>query len=161
MAIRRTRRGLVAASILVAAVTALSWAGGKVPFPRDYRGFRHVKTTVIGPRGPKFERSGGIHHFYANQIAMEGYRTGRFPEGSVLIDDLLEVREVEGVITEGARRRLAVMLKKQQEYPETGGWGFEIFKGDSNEGSLSPQEQSACFECHRKGRDSVYAEFQK
>ena len=30
---------------------------------------------------------GLIHHIYANEKALEGYRTGHFPEGAVLIAD--------------------------------------------------------------------------
>ena len=33
---------------------------------------------------------GGIHHIYANDKAIEGYRNELFPDGAVIIFDLLE-----------------------------------------------------------------------
>lgn len=101
---------------------------------------------------------------YANEKAMEGYRTGRFPDGSVLVFELLETRESGGVTTEGARRRVGVMVKESKRYSETGGWGFESFQGDSQtERRLTAETRIACFTCHaqQKDRDFVFSEFRK
>ena len=152
-------------SALALAATILSgWvlygAPDNAPFPANYRKWVHVKTTLIGPQSASFARNGGIHHFYANDTALEGYRTGRFPDGSILVDDLLEAKEAAGVTTEGSRRRVAVMAKDAERYRATGGWDFEIFKGDNQaEGSLDLKEKAACFACHQKGHDSVFSEF--
>src|SRR5882757_7494165 len=105
-----------------------TFAGGgetAIPYPAEYRQWAHVKSTLIGPQHASFATNGGIHHFYANAKGLEGYRTGKFPDGSVLIDDLLQVKESAGVTSEGARRRLAVMVKDSERYRETGGWGYE------------------------------------
>ncbi len=153
---------MAAITIVIGGVCVLSQTNDRIPFPQQYRKWWHVKSTVIGPQSANFTRNGGIHHFYANESGMQGYRTGRFPDGSVLIDDLLEAKNIDGVTTEGPRRRLAVMMKQAARYPETGGWGFEIFKGNNDtEGSLTAQEKAACFACHQKGRDSVFSEFRK
>ena len=55
---------------------------------------------------------------------MTGYRTGDFPDGGVLVDDLLETKEIATprVTIEGPRRRLAVMIKMAVGTLETGGW---------------------------------------
>lgn len=159
---KTTRKASAVMFVLFGIVCVPGQSGDGVPFPHQYRKWWHVKTTVIGPQSPNFRRNGGIHHFYANEIAMEGYRTGKFPEGSVLVDDLLEAKGVDGVTTEGPRVRVAVMIKQSARYFETGGWGFEIFKGDSEtDGSLTAQEKAACFACHQKGRDSVLSEYRK
>jgi hypothetical protein len=145
-----------------------SWAfageePGAVPYPSDYRKWVHVKSTAVGPQNPRFASNGGLHHFYANAKALEGYKTGKFPDGSVLIDDLLEFKENEGVSAEGARRRVAVMQKDSVRFRETGGWGFEVFKGDEVAPSLKAEGKAACFACHskQKDRDSVFSQFRK
>jgi Cytochrome P460 len=132
-----------------------------VPYPDGYRSWMHVKSTVVGPESPAFASNGGIHHFYANEKAVEGYRGSRFPDGSVLIDDLLEAKQENGVTSAGPRRRVAVMVKNAELYHETGGWGFEIFKSDGQIAGLMPQDRAACFACHKNGRDSVFSELQK
>jgi hypothetical protein len=135
-----------------------------VPYPAEYRKWVHVKSTVIGPEHPRFASNGGIHHFYANEKAMEGYKSGKFPDGSVLVDDLLEIiKQSGGVNSEGPRRRVAVMVKDGARYPDTGGWGFEIFKGDGIAPALDGEGKAACFACHgmQKDRDSVYSQFRK
>jgi hypothetical protein len=130
-----------------------------ISFPDGYRKWVHVKSTLIGPQSPAFVRNGGIHHFYANDKALEGYRTGAFPDGSVLVDDLLEAKEAAGVTSDGPRRRVAVMVKGSLRYGESGGWGFEVFKGDGRDAALDTAAKAACFACHKNGRDSVFIEF--
>ena len=129
-----------------------------VPYPEGFREWVHVKSTVVGRESTAFESQGGLHHFYANEMALKGHRGGSFPEGSVLIDDLLEAKVTAGVTSAGPRRHTAVMVKDSQRYRETGGWGFEVFKGESRDGSLTPASRAACFACHTNGRDSVFSE---
>ena len=135
-----------------------------VPYPEGYRLWAHVMSALVGPQSPAFESSGGIHHIYANEKAMEGYRIGRFPDGSVIVADFLETRENAGVTTEGPRRRIDVMVKNSKRYAETGGWGFESFRGDSQTDRMASAEAATkCFACHakQKERDSVFSAFRK
>ena len=160
------KRGL-ASALAAAAVgwllTLPAWPGeADVPYPEGYRGWAHVKSTLIGPSAPSFATNGGLHHFYANQKALEGYRTGRFPDGAVLIDDLLELTEKGGVSSEGSRKRVAVMLKNSAKFADTGGWGFEVFKGDGTVAALTSEAKAACFKCHSGApRESVWSEIRK
>jgi len=161
---RRTLQISVVAASLFSAFSALAESGGNgVAYPKDYRKWAHVKSTLIGPQHAAFATNGGIHHFYANEKAREGYRTGKFRDGSVLIDDLLEVKESGGITSEGARRRVAVMAKDSERYRDSGGWGFEIFRGDQSDAVLTPEAKAACFACHakQKDHDSVFSEFRK
>src|SRR5215510_8257396 len=155
---------LVATCITTWSLSLRAKPNDAVPYPAGYRLWTHVKAALVGPQSPAFDNSGGIHHIYANEKAMEGYRTGRFPDGSVLVADFLETRENAGVTTEGARRRIDVMLKDGKRYAATGGWGFEQFKGDSQTDRMVTAEIAAnCFACHskQKERDSVFSEFRK
>ena len=157
------KRAMQATAVLVAAG---SYLGGHVAlfageatsaYPKGYRTWAHVKSTLIGPQAPGFASNGGLHHFYANEQGLEGYRTGKFPDGAVLVDDLLEVKDNDaGVTSEGARRRLAVMTKDSRTQAATGGWSFEVFRGDSQEPTLTSEARAACFACHAKSQESVF-----
>ena len=103
-------------------------------------------------------------YIYANEKAMEGYRTGQFPEGSVIVFDLLETRENAGTTVEGPRKFIDLMTKESKRYPETGGWGFEEFVGDSQtDRALTSEAKVACYSCHtkRKSNDFVFSTFRK
>ena len=131
-----------------------------IPFPEGYRGWTHVKSTIIGPENPGFATNGGLHHFYANAAGMEGYRTGTFADGAILIDDLVELKsDGTGTSREGARRRVAVMLKDSRRFASTRGWGFEVFKGDAKEAALSADGRAACFTCHQKPENGVFSSY--
>ncbi|HEY6331615.1 MAG TPA: cytochrome P460 family protein [Blastocatellia bacterium] len=168
---------------VVVATAALAWclcafAGpgnskddGQVPFPKGYRMWVHVKSTVVTPQHvflakPPCEKPcvGGIFHFYANEKAIEGYRTGKFPDGAMIADDLTELVEGGGHSTpEGKLRLVSVMVKDSQRYSTTGGWGFESFTPGSEVGVLNESEKAACFACHapRKDQDYVFTKLRE
>jgi hypothetical protein len=152
----------IALTALVATISASAPPEGSIPFPEGYRHWTHVKSSLVGPNAPGFDRNGGYHHFYANEKAMEGYRTGTFPDGAILIDDGLEAMEKDGTSTEGPRRRVAVMMKDARRFGDSQPWGFETFPGDSREGALSAAQKGACLACHqRAGSSLVYSQFRK
>jgi hypothetical protein len=134
------------------------------PFPKDFRKWAHVKSVLVGPQSPAFGTEGGIHHIYANEKALDGYNTGKFPDGSVIVYDLLETREISGATVEGPTRRVDVMLKQSELYRTTGGWEFMSFPGGNPAvGQLTAERQARCAACHanRKDHDSVFSEFRK
>jgi len=135
-----------------------------VPYPTDFRTWTHVKTMLVGPQSPFFESSGGIHHIYANEKAMEGYATGTFPDGSVLVFDLRAIREKDGTIGESTRQRVDVMLKDSTRFSSTSGWGFERFLGDSQtDRPLTEEHRKLCFGCHEQAKkhDFVFSEYRQ
>ena len=153
---------VVAGIVMVVAIGAV--AAGKapdVPFPDGYRSWRHVKSTVVGPEHKSYAAEGGkIYHFYANAQAVDGYESGKFPNGSVLVRETLRTLPGEGdskgVLQEGERKALDVMVKDDRVYKETGGWGYETF--DSKNARLGEKERLQCYTCHGKQteRDSVF-----
>ncbi|HZS05529.1 MAG TPA: cytochrome P460 family protein [Blastocatellia bacterium] len=163
---RTTLIVFVALTTLAGALNLRAAPGSTVAYPAGYRQWVHVKSVLVGPKSPMYESYGGLRHLYANEKAMEGYRTGRFPDGSVIVIDLFEIREKEGTTTEGPRRLIDVMEKDSRRFAETGGWAFERFLGDSQtERGLTAQARVACYNCHsrqsQKGRDFVYSTFRK
>jgi len=140
----------------LAAPPALA-ADPAVPYPEGYRQWTHVKSMVIQQGHPLYESFGGLHHIYANDKAMQGYRKGRFPDGAVIVFDLLDVKAGGGALEEGARKVVGVMVKDAAKWKATGGWGFEGFKGDSKtERAVGGNAKAACFDCHTQVKDHDY-----
>lgn len=156
---------LLLATILIADVFFL-WAqpDDAVSFPKEFRKWAHVKSVLVGPQSAAFTTEGGIHHIYANDKALEGYDAGKFPDGSVIVYDLLETREVGGNTIEGPTRRVDVMVKQRQRLNSSGGWEFMSFPGGNQTyGKLTAEQQATCAGCHanRKDHDFVFSEFRK
>jgi hypothetical protein len=124
----------------------------------EYKGWNHVKSMVIFDRKhPLFEPFGGIHHVYANDIALEAVRRGKgrkFPDGSVLVFLLYEVKEAGGAYLEGRKKIEAFMVKDSERFRETGGWGFYAY--DSSGRNLVRDMKKDCFSCHAQVRDMDY-----
>ena len=101
--------------------------------------------------------------FYANAQAMEGYRTGAFPDGSIIVDEGVYADDAKGVMVERGSRSLDVMHKNSATHAATGGWGFEHFDGDSQVGSGTAEARAACATCHgqRKAQDYVFSTFRR
>lgn len=76
---------LAAVGLLTSASQLRGERNDAVAYPLDYRSWTHVKSALIGPQSPFYERYGGIHHIYANEKAMTGYRSGEFQDGSVIV----------------------------------------------------------------------------
>jgi hypothetical protein len=145
-------------ALLALAAALPVWAADPaVAYPQGYRNWTHVKTMVIQQGHPLFEAFGGIHHIYANAKAMEGYRKGKFPDGSVIVFDLLDVKSGGGGLEEGPRKVVGVMTKSAAKWKATGGWGFEGFKGNSKtERAVGANAKTACFDCHAPQKDKDY-----
>ena len=93
---------------------------------------------------------------------MQGYTTGYFPEGSVIVFDVLNMKEQNGNFQEDNRNRVSVMMKDSLKFASTGGWGYEEFKGDSHtERTLSQAAKAQCYNCHAEQPDHVFSEFRK
>jgi len=151
-------RTAVASGPILIATLALSQSSAPpaVAYPEGYRQWTHVKSMVIQQGHPLFDAFGGIHHIYANEQAMRAYRGKRpFPDGSVIVFDLLEAEVEQGALVEGPRKVVGVMVKDSRRYAATGGWGFEGFRGDTRERVVTdPHNQ--CFACHLAQKESDY-----
>src|SRR6187402_2538543 len=99
----------------------------EVPFPEGYRNWTHVKTYIVRPKSPAFPFIGGFNHVYANSEAMRGYKTGYFPNGSIIVSDVIQANEDSLNTREGDRVHLDVMVRDSIKYQDFGGWRFETF----------------------------------
>jgi hypothetical protein len=155
---KRIPRGPIWLAIPLTIVCALAAAEKslEVPFPDGYRAWQHVKSVVFGPEHKSFAAEGGkVFHFYANPQAIEGYRAGKFANGSIIVRETLRAvaggGDSKGVLTEGERSALDVMIKDDRLFQETGGWGFETF--DSKNARLADKGRAQCYACHSKQKE--------
>lgn len=156
-------------ALLLAAATGVVLAAAPpgdapVPYPEGYRHWTHVKSMLIEPGHPLYADFGGLHHLYANDQAIAGYRAGKFPDGAVIVFDLLAADEKDHAISAGARKVLGVMHKDGKRWAATGGWGFEGFAGgDRKTRAVGANAATACFACHtqRQAQDYVFSQWRE
>lgn len=161
---RKTILMLSPIAVLAVSFTLSAQADETPAFPKEFRRWAHVKSVLVGPQSTAFATEGGIHHIYANIKALEGYDSGNFPDGSVIVYDLLETKDVAGNTIEGQTRRVDVMVKQSARNASTGGWKFMSFSGnDQKDGKLTPEREASCAGCHahRKDHDFVFSEFRE
>ncbi len=140
--------GVSFAILAACAVLGAQVAGNQVSYPDGYREWTHVKSMVIQKGHPLFDTFGGIHHIYANPSATDALRASKpFPDGSVLVFDLLTASTENNAIAEGPRKVLGVMHRDALRFKSTGGWGFDAFKGDTRNRVVKDPAKE-CFACH-------------
>ncbi len=120
----------------------------KIDYPEGYRHWTHIKSMLIEPGHPLENPFQGLHHVYGNDKAMAGLKEGQYPDGSVLVFDLLNYTQGGAAIQEGARKLVGVMVKDAATFKSTGGWGFEGFAGDSKSKRLVGDGGQGCYACH-------------
>jgi|SRR5579863_9969978 len=122
-----------------------------VEYPEGFRRWVHVGTGVILPgANPALISEEGMHHVFANPAAAAGYASGDFAEGAILVYELREAQQKNGVISEGERHRVDVMIKDSKKYSATGGWRFARFWGADQAQDAVSDKGASCFECHAK-----------
>lgn len=147
-----------------AAAPALAADPAPVAYPEGYRQWTHVKSMMINQGHALYDAFGGIHHLYANKKAEQGYKSGNFADGAVIVFDLLEAKSADNAVQEGARKVVGVMRKDTKKYKPTGGWAYEGFKGDSKtERVVGNNAATACHQCHtsQKDKDYVFSTYRK
>jgi hypothetical protein len=140
-----------------------------VPFPKGYRNWTFLHSSMVGPKLEGFWKrpcekpcTAGIFYFYANDKAMAGLRNGAYADGAIIAEEMLEYQGREtGGGKEGSRRVVGVMVKDGQRYSSTGGWGFGFYDGDTLKDQLDGAGRQACFQCHvpRKDHGYVFSEY--
>ena len=146
MATPRLTHLLAATGLLL----SVMYSAESVQYPDDFRRWVHVGTGVILPGSTLPESEQGMHHIFANQKAIDGYASGDFADGSIIVYELRESQQKNGIIFEGERRRVDVMIKNSSLYKSTGGWRFERFWGNDQTQNAIRVAGTSCFQCHSK-----------
>ena len=152
-------------STLILMTGLLSCAGDAkesvIPYPENYREWKHIKSMLIQKGHPLADPFAGMHHIYANEAAADGYKNGKFKDGSVIVFDLLDVKDENHAVHESERKLIGVMVKSSENYGKTGGWAFEGFSGDSRSRRLVTDGGRSCFSCHasQEEQDFVFSKY--
>lgn len=152
------KRNVVLAGVgILMALGGWACAGTRaIDYPEGYRQWSHIKSMVIEPGHPLENPFQGLHHVYGNGKALEGYQNGEFPQGSVIVFDLLNYKKADKTVQEADRKLIGVMVKDDSAYAETGGWGFEAFAGDSRSKRLVEDKGQGCFACHASQKENGF-----
>lgn len=137
------------------------YAADSVEFPNGFRRWVHVETGVVVPEvNPQLKSEEGMHHVFANEKAIDGYASGNFADGSMIVYELREFQQKNGVISEGDRKRVDVMIKDSSLSASTGGWRFERFWGSDQTKNAVTDSGTSCFQCHSnaKGHGFVFSQ---
>ena len=139
-------------------------ADAVVAYPYGYRGWTFLHGSLVSAEFPGFAKSpcvapctNGIFYFYANELAIEGLRSGNYQDGAIFAEEMLEFHVGEnGNGGEGKRVLTAVMHRDNVRFAATGGWGFGHFDEGSQSNALDSKAQQACFQCHLSRKDDGY-----
>lgn len=146
-------------TLILAAVTAsvsMTAIAGEVAYPNGFRQWGHVKSMVLKPGHPLYDAVGGMHHIYANPKAMQGYKAGKFADGSVIVFDLFEAVDKDNAVSEGKCKAVVVMARNAKAHTANDGWGYEVFDAQTKKGSLDAKAQADCHACHRSQQDKDF-----
>ncbi len=141
---------------------------GNISFPEGFRmSMVHLGSWFV-PSGA----ASGFHDVYTQKESVEHYqRTGKFPDGAVLVKELRASLAGDYTTGQGVHHATSelkqwfVMVKDNKnrfsDNPIWGeGWGWALFKpADTNE-NLASDYKSDCLGCHVPARDNdwVYTE---
>lgn len=99
----------------------------------------------------------GIQHVYVDAAALEGLKSGKFAKGATFaVDRFAYSGDDNNSLSQAARKVVAVMVKDDERYPETGGWGFQAFKGGDPDARAVTDGGIQCFSCHIPLADNDY-----
>ena len=142
----------------IGAAGALCWGIAQaqdVPYPDGFHTWYHHHTTV-NQDGHQPAGNVGIQHVYANDLAVEGLKTGSYRDGAMFVVDHYAISAGENhTLNQGDRKVVAVMLRNASGGAGTGGWVFAAFKG-GDPAKQVVKDQNACFSCHAPLGDNNY-----
>ena len=160
---RLTTACLVACLAAIAIATA---AEAPVPYPEGFRSWMVVKSMVVGPAHASFPNRGGLHHYYANDKAVAGYRTGTFPDGAIVVDEAVFTKEGEGTGDGAAARGRAPVPRRHGQGRASAtraraDGATSTSTRDEKTGRLTDAERGTCATCHAKApADHVFSPHQ-
>lgn len=125
-----------------------------VPYFSDYKNWQVISTTE------RFD-NGTMRVIFGNDIAVKAIHENKirpWPKGSVLAKAAWDQQEDKaGFIRTGAFKQVEFMVKDEDKYASTKGWGFARFKTTK----LLPYGTTAlfateCINCHRPQKDEDF-----
>lgn len=119
-----------------------------IAFPEGYRNWYHHHST-LNMKGHEPDGNVGMQHVYADPAAVAGLKSGKFEDGATFAVDRFAYAEGDNhSVAQTTRKVVAVMVRDVKKYAETGGWGFQAFKGGDPKVKAVKDGGKACFTCH-------------
>lgn len=147
-------------------------AEGNISVPKDYRNWAFLGSWHIAPAKGVEDMAGvaGFHNVYTQLSTVEAFRkTGKFPDGAVLVKELLKT-ETGGLTTGEVSWATEVegwfiMVKDDEgRFPNNplwgNGWGWVLFNSDAPRKTVTRNWRTDCLGCHipAKQTDWVFVE---
>jgi len=103
----------VVGSLILGVLSSRAQKKAAIPFPTGYRHWTLVKSMIIyGNQHPLFNQFGGLHNVYVNDLGVASLKQGKaYPDGTVFVFDLLDIRSAQGAIETRGGKFVAVMKK--------------------------------------------------
>lgn len=143
--------------LLIAVVSVPAIAAERVALPKGYVKWEKSKQKVVTDKTSLFY---GIHYIYVDPKAMKAYKSGGpYPEGSRFVVEFFNIKEAGGKTVPG-KKNMIVLMKKDKNEKQTGGWLFAGFNAEGKPSGLDPVK--TCFGCHlqdAKDRDYVISRY--
>ena len=141
-------------------------AQGSISIPPDYRNWAFLGSWHIAPQKGSGDAAGaaGFHNVYVQPSAVEAYRrTGRFPDGAVIVKELLKTES--GDMTTGEVSWATevegwfIMVKDDRgRFPDNplwgGGWGWVLFNSSDPQKTVTRNWRTDCLGCHTPARQT-------
>jgi hypothetical protein len=174
---------LFAAATLAAMAGAVVFAGGgtvaesfspyvdgkgNISLPKDFRTWYFLGTWGVAADEDDGVGSKGLHNVYTQPETVSAFRkTGKFPDGAVLVKELLKAKTdtmTTGEIsyaneTEGWFIMIKDTRGRFKDNPLWGdGWGWALFNADKPTETVTEDFKTDCIPCHvpAKQDDWVY-----
>jgi hypothetical protein len=143
-------------------------AKGNISFPLDFRtNMVHLGSWFVPSGG-----ASGFHDVYTEKKSVEVFRkTGKFPDGAVLVKELRASKSGNYTTGEGVNyatkdiKQWFVMVKDVKgrfaNNPLWGdGWGWALYKPDNKAKNVATDYKTDCLGCHVpvKDKDWIYTE---
>ena len=141
---------------------------GNISFPQGFgTSMVHLGSWFVPSGG-----ASGFHGVYTEKASVEAYqKTGKFPDGAVLVKELRGSRTADYTTGQGVShatgelKQWFVMVKDSHnrfnDDPLWGdGWGWALFKADDPQTNVAKDYKTDCLGCHvpAKDNDWVYTE---
>jgi hypothetical protein len=128
---------------------------GQIRMPGDFQNTFRSLGTIWNLDAKKGDQ---IHSAYASPGAVEWYRrSGKFPDGAVLIMQSVDTEQDRSKRTMAARSEWFVMIKDTKgryfANPLWGdGWGWALFRSEAPEKQVATDYRRECLTCHVSAR---------
>jgi len=125
-----------------------------IAFIPDYRKWKPVSTTE------RFDNN-TFRVILANPVAEKAIHEGKnnpYPDGAILAKVVWHQKALSnGVIVPGKFSHIEFMIKNEEQFSETEGWGWARWKGESLlPHGVTPLVASECINCHKPVRQTDF-----